>query len=260
VERVDRRDEHEPGAREVPGQQLYRGVGLAASAGCGQQAVLGRAQHPAARAVGHVDPAVPLGVLGPLRERSSQPIARVHEEQCVEALMLLLPREEATWLGLSDLRHELVELVELGVDEPWDGHPQGQALVDHPERVQVLGLVGRELGDGRSHVDARHDEPLALQEAEGLAHRTAADAVLHSHGHLHQIGPGGDVAAEDACTQVVVDRLHRVSARRGPDVRHSRTTTDFTWVYPSSASTPFSRPCPDLLTPPKGSSTPPPAP
>ena len=38
------------------------------------------------------------------------------------------------------------------------------------------------------------------------------------------------------------------------------STTVFNVVNPYSASKPFSRPCPECLTPPNGSSTPPPAP
>ena len=70
----------------------------------------------------------------------------------------------------------------------------------------------------------------------------------------------GGEARGDAATESGAGARHDGDFVGEPHDQSCRTTTVFSVVNPYSASKPFSRPYPECLTPPKGSSTPPPAP
>src|SRR5262245_13211294 len=74
------------------------------------------------------------------------------------------------------LGHDRLELAELGLAAALGGQPRGQTLEHRPDRVDLVDVADAE----RAGVDAPpregDDQPLALELADRLAHRDAADA------------------------------------------------------------------------------------
>ena len=126
----------------------------------------------------------------------------------------------------------------------------------------VAGLQGDRVPDVENGGDERCDDERPVQRL-----RTGGDEPDRDRGEQDR---GEPVVGEDERIALAGDGLRREvpygvgdrgDEHQGEDRRrHSLMTTVFVCVYSSRASIDFSRPYPDFLNPPKGSSTPPPAP
>ena len=93
--------------------------------------------------------------------------------------------------------------------------PRRQRLDRHPQRVDLLQVLGRELRHERAPVAPDHDQTLALQPDQRLAHGSPADAHRAGDRLLAQLLPRAEVPGQDGIAQADGD-----IDRQRPALRH----------------------------------------
>ena len=124
-----------------------------------------------------------------------------------------LRRARAVGVGDRDpeLRVQPAQLVELVVRHALGGEPRGHGLEDEAQRVDLGGVLGRVLRDGRAPMGVMHHEALGLQHAQRLADRRRA--------HLQVLDQPLDAQVLAGVVPAVLDRLTE-GPERGLGLRH----------------------------------------
>ena len=86
-----------------------------------------------------------------------------------------------------------------------------QRFVDDAHRVELLEIVDRKRADAAAAIHFGFDQPLALQHADRLAERAAADAELAGELHLRERFARRERAVENGLAQAGVDRPRHVA-------------------------------------------------
>src|SRR3954471_7954581 len=127
------------------------------------------------------------------------------DQREVEAAVDNLPGLDVRAGEAVHLGERVLELGELIVGESGDANAEAERLGDDACGVELLEVVDGELRDSCPAVELGLDQSLALQEAQGLAHGSAADAELLGDLYLREPRARCDVAAQDVFAESVVD-------------------------------------------------------
>lgn len=102
--------------------------------------------------------------------------------------------------GLFVLLNRVVQVLQqVGIGTPWVQH--SWQFQHAAQLVDILHIMQRELGDGRTAMEAASQQPLKRQDADGLSHRVAGNSQRRSQRQFLQLSAGAEFTLENTLTK-----------------------------------------------------------